>query len=225
MTTTTHTPDGSVSTCCAPRSAIEDIRAHEVPPEVASARAAGFRLLLERGTPVELSDWAAASGMSDTALQEVLDRANVNGRVERDVKGRLLGIAGLTVEPTRHEITLDGTSRWTWCALDAIGILGALEVDGTVHSTDPHTGTPIRVDFHAGQPDGDAALFILDGYDGGNVKDDWCPLVNFFATAHAAETWASDQELKGDVVTVRQVADEAAAMWRSVTDPSAPQAC
>jgi hypothetical protein len=193
------------------------------PPEVASAISAGFRLLLEAGTPVEVTSWAAASGMNVDALQDILDRPNVAGRVELDDQGRLLGIAGLTIEPTHHEVTIDGVERWAWCALDAVGILGALESDGTIRSVDPHSGDPIEITYQAGKPTGDAVLFILGGHDSTVVRDNWCPLVNFFTNRQDAEAWAAERELTGDIVSIRQISDEAATMWRPVTNPSPPQ--
>jgi alkylmercury lyase len=167
-----------------------------------------------------MTDWATAAGMNETALQDILDRPNVAGRVELDTQGRILGIAGLTITPTRHQLIIKNETRWTWCALDAVGILGALEATGAIRSTDPRTGDAIEIQFVEGDPKGDAALFILGGYDGGNLREEWCPLVNFFTTHHEAETWVAANELNGDIVSVVQVAEEAAAMWRSVTDPT-----
>jgi hypothetical protein len=68
-------------------------------------------------------------------------------------------------------------------------------------------------------------LFILGGYDGGNVIEDWCPIVNFFASRTDADAWVAANDLEGDVVSVAKVAENAAAMWRPVTDPGSPQVC
>jgi hypothetical protein len=163
--------------------------------------------------------------MTTAELQEVLDRPNVSGRVELDGEGRLLGIAGLTIEPTRHEVTVDGATRWTWCALDAVGILGALEADGTIRSTNPQNGDPIEIAFAAGEPNDEAVLFILGGYDGTNVREDWCPLVNFFTNKNEADAWVLENGLDGDVVSISELAQDAAAMWRPVTDSASPQVC
>ncbi len=67
----------------------------------------------------------------------------------------------MTITPGRHEISVAGTKRWTWCALDAIGILGALGASGSVRSTDPHTGASIEIEFVDGTPQTDKHLFIL----------------------------------------------------------------
>lgn len=125
------------------------------------------------------------------------------------------------MEPTRHRLTVGDETRWTWCALDAVGILGALETTGSIHSTDPGSGAPVDIDFVDGYPSGDATLFILGGYDQGNVTKDWCPMVNFFTSRADAEAWVAEKDLDGDIVSVAEVADSAAAMWRPVTDPAA----
>lgn len=250
MTTTTRHDTGLLSSCCSVPSAeeaadtstseddfdscctipgahsegtdaLDDLKGQEATPEISALRAAGFRLLLDEGRPVEITEWAAAAGIDEgTVADAVKSHA---GRVQVDEVGRLLGIAGLTVEPSRHELDIAGEKRWTWCALDAVGILGALEATGSVRSTDPKTGEAVEIEFVDGRPQGDATLFILGGYEGGNVREEWCPLVNFFATHADADAWVVENKLDGDIVSVVQVAEDAAAMWRPVTDPTTPQ--
>jgi Alkylmercury lyase len=226
---TSHTVDDLGSCCSVPApdsekaAALDDVKGHGDSLEISALRSAGFGLLLESGRPVEIAEWAAAAHLDLDAVTTALD--SHAGRVQTDDSGRLLGIAGLTVEPSRHELDIDGKQRWTWCALDAVGILGALDATGSIRSTDPRTGAAVEIEFVDGHPQGDAALFILGGYDGGNVREEWCPLVNFFTSRSDAEVWVTDNELAGDIVSVVDVAEEAAAMWRPVTDPSAPQVC
>lgn len=197
--------------------ALDQIRSTSVSDDTARVRATGFRLLLDRGAPVEPADVADAAGLDFAAVQQVI--AEAAGRVEIDDEGRLLGIAGLTVSETQHEIMIGDQKRWTWCALDAVGILGALGATGTIRSTDPRTGAEIRIGFVDGRPDGDATLFILGEYGGGNMREDWCPMVNFFNSQSDAEEWVADHDVTGDIVSVRQVANSAAAMWQPVTNP------
>jgi len=218
-------PESGSDACCTPheprpvrQTALEQLRAEEITPEAASLRSSGFRLLLERGRPIDRTEWMSAAHVDDGTLEEVLKSSQAKGRVQLDAEGRLVGIAGLTVEPGRHRIDIDGIVRWTWCALDAVGILGALEASGTVSSTDPRTGEAIEIDFVDGVPAGTATMFILGGYDGGTAVEEWCPKVNFFSTRAAAEAWAVDAGLEGDIVALADVATDAAAMWRPVVD-------
>lgn len=205
-------------------SAIDELQeATEATPEVIAVRSAGFRLLLEDGRPIDREEWAAAAETDIGALNTILEGTETKGRVALDTEGRLVGIAGLTIEPTRHEVEIDGTTRWTWCALDAIGILGALEADGIVLSRDPRRGNEVRIAFTDGKPDDDATLFILGGYDGANAVEEWCPLVNFFSSRQDAEEWVQSEGLEGDIVSVTEIASQAADMWHPVVDPATPQ--
>ncbi len=153
-------------------------------------------------------------------MDEILARPEARGRVRLDTESRVVGIAGLSIEPTRHQLRIGAATRWAWCALDAVGIVGALATDGTVASTDPYTGRLVVVDFVAGKPQGEAALFILGGYDGHDVVEEWCPSVNFFGTADDAAAWAAAESVQGEVVAVTHVAADAAEMWRPVVGPA-----
>ena len=205
--------------------ALAEIPTEETPADVAAIRSAGFTLLLETGRPVTVADLIAATDVPPDRVAEIFASVRARGRVEFDYEGRLIGLAGLTLTPGRHELTIDGTTRWTWCALDAIGILGALEASGTVTSTDPQMGETIEIEFTDGHPDTDAHLFILGGFGEGNVREEWCPLVNFFSSRRAAEEWVAAEGLEGDVVAVADITPDAAAMWRPVVDLEAPQVC
>lgn len=211
------------SSCCtAPYSdayrgeALDVLQEQEIPAEASALRSAGFRLLLDRGTAIEARDWAEAAGLDEPAIGRVLESAA--GRVQLDHAGRLVGIAGLSVVPSPHEIDIGDRRRWTWCALDAVGILGALRATGTVRSTDPGTGSDIEIEFVDGRPQSDATLFILGGYEGSNIREDWCPLVNFFTDPDAARAWIGENGLEGDVVMVAQIAEDAAQMWQPLLE-------
>jgi len=204
---------------------LEEIRSEQTPADVAAIRSAGFKLLLDTGRPVTVDDLIAATDIPAERVAEIFDSVRARGRIEFNDDGQLVGLAGLTLTPGRHEITIDGSTRWTWCALDAVGILGALQATGTVKSTDPQTGDAIEIGFVEGKANTDAHLFILGGFTESNVREDWCPRVNFFTSRQAAEEWVADNDLDGDVVAVAEITDNAAAMWQPVIDAEAPQVC
>ncbi|MCL1588750.1 MAG: organomercurial lyase, partial [Actinomycetia bacterium] len=136
----------SVATDSVASAAMDDlVEASVTSPEVDALRSAGFRLLFDGGQPVDVDQWAAAAGVVVESLHAIIETSGAKGRVQFDADGSLVGIAGLSVERTRHELNIDGKIRWTWCALDAIGILGALEATGTVRSTDPQTDAAVEV--------------------------------------------------------------------------------
>lgn len=232
---TTNTDHDSLNCCIIPESAasadegtaaFDELRSEEIPADVAAIRSAGFKLLLDTGNPVTIDDLIETTDISAERVAEIFDEVRARGRVEFDDEDRLIGLAGLTLTPSRHQLTIDGSVRWTWCALDAVGILGALRATGTVKSTDPQTGDEIEIGFVEGKADTDAHLFILGGYtEEGNVRQDWCPRVNFFTSRQAAEEWVADNGLEGDIVAVSDISDDAAAMWQPVVDLAAPQVC
>jgi len=204
---------------------LDEIRSEEIPADVAAIRSAGFRLLLDTGTPVTVEDLIAATDIPAESVAEIFDSVSARGRVEFNDQGQLIGLAGLSLTPSRHELTIGGSTRYTWCALDAVGILGALKATGTVRSADPQTGDPIEIEFQHGTPKTNVHLFILGGFSEGNVREDWCPRVNFFTSRQAAEEWVANHSLDGDIVSVADIADDAAAMWRPVVEPDAAQVC
>ena len=73
--------------------ALDDVKDHELAPEVAALRTAGFKLLLDQGLPVELNDWAEAAGVDQETIGDVLNRNA--GRVQLD------------------ELDINGQKRWT----------------------------------------------------------------------------------------------------------------
>jgi alkylmercury lyase len=133
------------------------------------------------------------------------------------------GSHGLSVTPTAHAFQLDGRRFWTWCARDAVGILGALGATGRVRSHSPHSGAPIQLDFHAGRPSApsDVVVFMADQDCCTSVADDWCPLVNFFEDARAATAWAAQQQAAGTPLPLAEATRTGTAHWRAHVAPVA----
>lgn len=67
-----------------------------------------------------------------------------HGRAEVDHEGRLVGVHGLTMRPTRHRFTDAGHEHHTWCAVDSIGIPAALDVENVAHTDCPGCGADAR---------------------------------------------------------------------------------
>jgi alkylmercury lyase len=142
----------------------------------------------------------------------------------RDPAGRLLGSHGLSVAPTHHELLIDGKRRWTWCAYDAVGILGALAATGRVRSRSPRSGTLIELRFQAGRPAATEAVVFMAQGPCRSVIDDWCPLVNLFEHDQAATAWARQDQAAGTVVPVAQATRAGAAAWRAYLWPGTTSA-
>lgn len=184
--------------------------------EVATIREAGFRLLYETGRPVPLSALASASGYSVEQVEEILASPALAGRLGRDSDMNLAGIVGLSVEPTRHEIRIGDERLWTWCALDAVGIFSAMKASGTIYSTPPDGSETVEIHFDEGAAKSDRFLFLLEGFDGVNSFESWCPNVNFFVTKDDAVSWVEKSGLAGDVVTIGEISERAGEIWSPV---------
>jgi alkylmercury lyase len=183
-------------------------------------QAAAFHLLVRNSRPVTPEQLAEASGLDlerTTSMLEDLDRA---GRIRRDGTGRVVGSAGLSVMPDRHQIELNGRTFWTWCAYDILGIFGALRADGDARSPGPLDRTVIELRFVGGRPQhADAVLFrpaedLMNQCD--NVYEEWCPNSNLFASRKLAQAWADEHQLAGRVLSLEEASALATQEWRDV---------
>ena len=183
-------------------------------------RAVAFQHLIRNSQPVTPEQLAEASGLDlerTTTMLEELDRA---GRIRRDGTGRVVGSAGLSVRPDRHQIELNGRKFWTWCAYDILGIFGALRADGDARSPSPPDRTVIELRFVGGRPQhAEAVLFrpaedVMSQCD--NVYEEWCPNSNLFASRKLAQAWADEHQLAGRVLSLEEASSLATQEWRDV---------
>lgn len=177
-------------------------------------QAAAFSLLYENNGPATEEAISTRSGLSlddtSTRLREIEDR----GMLRRDKNGHVVGIAGLTIVPTQHEITIGDTTRWTWCALDSIGIIGAVGRGGRFSTVMPDTDDSVTLKFAPdGSTESSAVVFIADGFADGPVSDNWCPTVNLFHTPAQANSWAAGAGITGKPIPVAELMADATEMW------------
>ena len=186
----------------------------------ALVRTAAFRLLVARAKAISVEDLSAYSGIRPETLLELLDELDNAGRIRRNAVGEVVGSAGLSVIPDRHEIELDGRRLWTWCAYDIFGIFGALGASGRASSPSPLDGNLILVSFTSGRPEkNDAVLFRPDEElmsCCGNVYEEWCPNSNLFASPELAANWAEEHSLRGRVLDLEEASNLATQAWADV---------
>ena len=185
-------------------------------------RTAAFRLLATRAQTIAPTTLAEVTRISPERLAAVLDQMEAAGRIRRDADGHVVGSAGLSVVPDRHEIDLEGRRFWTWCAYDILGIFGAFGANGRALSPSPSGGQPIEVAFVRGLPQrDDVVLFrpaagLEDGCE--NVYAEWCPNSNLFATHDLAEGWAKEREIEGRVLRLDAASTLAAEDWEKLAE-------
>ena len=100
--------------------------------------------LLAEGAPVTLAALAARAEVSEEAARRAV--AGVPGTgIARDAAGRIVGFGGLTLEPTRHSLSVGGRRLYTWCAFDTLFAPQLLGTAVDIASTCPATGKEIRL--------------------------------------------------------------------------------
>ena len=188
----------------------------------AMVRAAAFWLLIKSGEAITLESIAEVTRITGDRLAVLLDDLDRAGRIRRDEAGRVVGSAGLSVVPDRHEIEIEGRRFWTWCAYDILGIFGALQATGRASSPIPGTRDVIHLDFTGGRPQkSNAVLFRPDTELMScceNVYEEWCPNSNLFADRASAQKWATEHDLQGRVLTLTEASELATEEWKSLTN-------
>jgi hypothetical protein len=106
-----------------------------------------FRHLLETGRPPGQAELAERVGSAPAVVEERLQRLERGMTIRRNDAGSVTVAGGLSVDSTPHRMEFGGRVRFTCCAFDALGILGALRADGTIESSSPGTGSPLRITF------------------------------------------------------------------------------
>lgn len=186
-------------------------------PLSAAVRARSFLALLANGRPVPAAALGAPAGMGVADVRKAIDTLVSAGRITIDADG-INGSLGLSVVPCRHRIDLPQGRRYTWCALDAVGILGALRVTGSITSTSLDGG-PVVARFVEGRPVGPPGLVILLPERGpGPTVRTWCPLVNFFVGSELARAWSDERGLVSTIVPLDEATTLATGLWRDAID-------
>ncbi len=191
---------------------------HPCTVEQNAGLALAFNELLEAPQPVSVELLADKLGPPFNALEQTLAALVERGWIRRDADGGVVGSRGLSIEPTRHELELPQGRRFTWCAYDTLGIFGALAVSGTIRSR-TLLEQPVELEVVDGRPvTANGAVLFFPQRRVTSVVDEWCPLANFFVDADAAHTWATTNDVEGQVLTLEQASERGTADWRDCCD-------
>lgn len=176
-------------------------------------QASAFRTLLETAKPVSVDHLAAKMDATATIMDDV-EELQKSGHIRVDSDGCIVDALGLSVRPTMHELSIDGSRLWAWCAFDVIGIFGSLHASGLVRSADPYNGETILLEFADGVPqDRKQLVFMADVQSKSPLREDWCSKVNFFTSAESAETWSQKKGVAGSLVSVGNLVPIAVEVW------------
>ncbi len=154
--------------------------------------------LIARGEPVRREHLAAALNRRSSEVWEIL--SSWPSLIQWDDKRRVVGFAGLTLEPTRHRLIADGVTLFAWCAWDTLFTPRILGVTADIESTCPETGRVISLTVstsgitHA-EPSGvvmslpHTPLAAMNE----NVRANFCQHVFFFSSMEDGTAWTSRQ--------------------------------
>ncbi|KAK9240256.1 hypothetical protein V1525DRAFT_225091 [Lipomyces kononenkoae] len=178
---------------------------------------AAFRTLLDTTHSVRMSDLSAITGLDRDMATEYVGRLCQLGLLKLDPNGAIVGAAGLSVSHTKHELVFEGRRFWAWCALDILGIFGALGASGFTKSSGALGNEPIQVDFVDGVPQQTGiVIFIPDISLVTSICRDWCPNVILFPSKTEGDEWLRNRPLDGSLLSIQNVAKVAEKIWSSI---------
>jgi Alkylmercury lyase len=186
----------------------------ELPESATAVRSAGF-VHLRRGHAATVEDVANGSGIDADTVRHTLSVLAHRGAAELDAESRLVGIGGLSLVATPHELVLDGVMLHTWCAVDALGIPAALNADATARTHCHHCGRRIEVRFAAGAPTSPSP--IITWYPravGTNLRRSFCDAANAFCNQEHLQAWrAAHGEPAGEALSLVDVTARGRTIW------------
>ena len=182
-----------------------------------------------RGGPPDAAWLAAAAAAHGLDAETTLARFVDHDLILRDsTSGAIAGMYPFSGVPTPHRVTVaGGRPVYSMCAVDALGIPFMLGRDAVIESVDPTTGTPTRVEVRDGrarwEPATAAVLTAsLDDLVGPKAQS-CCPVMNFFATAEAAEAYrAAHPEVAGRVLTQEEAIEHGRRYFGGLLSPDGP---
>lgn len=181
---------------------------------VGRLQATAFQSLLQSAKPVSVDRLAIKLDTSAVDISSCIEELRRSGQVRLDSEDCVVGAVGLSLFPTTHELSIEGTRFWAWCAFDVIGIFRALHASGSARSLDPHSNDILRLEFVDGVPQsGSLAVFMADLPSYSSLCDDWCSTVNFFTSVQSAEAWSQANGVTGSPISVGNLVPVAGEVW------------
>jgi alkylmercury lyase len=160
-----------------------------------------WHMLIESATPVSLDALAQALHTSRARVQAVLERYP---DAEYDQFGNLLGW-GLTLQPTVHQLVVEGHSLYAWCAPDTLYDPLLLNRSAQIVSQCAVTEAKIELLFTPDRleslsPASAVVSVVRDGsvfkrlQEAGCIRQRGCNSQFFFASQQVAAPWASEHQ-------------------------------
>ena len=109
-----------------------------------------FRRLLDR-RPTRPETLAVTLDLPPSVVEAAVARLVERGTMTVDPEtDELVGARGLSLKETPHRLAINGRQLYGFCAVDAVGIPAALELDARVESRCHACGTPLVLTLKKG---------------------------------------------------------------------------
>lgn len=146
---------------------------------------------LIKGDPLSETEMADRLQITTDKLHDIIDAFH---NIERDGRGKILGLGGFTLHPTRHRCTLDERVFYVWCAGDSLGFPVLLNKPVEVASSCYATNYPIQLTVTPDSiedlsPPGAVVSIIIPEDIPKDIRGFYCDRVNYFKSEEAAEDW------------------------------------
>ncbi len=167
-------------------------------PATDRVRVALLQLYAEEGRAPTPGALAKRAGLSETAVQPLLDELRRRDLVVLDGE-RIIGAYPFTDRDTGHRVTLDGRILNAMCAVDALGIGAMTDRDIAIASPCRHCGAPIRIATRdqgqalADTEPGTAVMWQSVGYEGACAANSLCATTAFFCSDDHLSAWRRDR--------------------------------
>lgn len=163
-----------------------------------------LRSFVERGTALDdatarTSDAERSRAIATLAAEDLI--------VVSD--DRVTGAYPFTTEPTPHQIVVNGHTLWTMCALDALAVAPVFDVEVSITSRCPVSGSAVEIEMR-----GDRRVSVRPGpgiqlgfawrTPGTCAARNFCPGITFLRDEGALQQWREGQDVDHDAITLEE---------------------
>lgn len=171
-----------------------------------------FRILLSGSGVLPISTLAERVGTEPALVRQLLENLQRRGRVEMH-QDRLLGVYGLTLKSTEHRLTLRGSTFFTWCAFDVVGIPAALGESAEIASVCARCHTPLSLSITDGEPPKLPLVISWLAERCESVREQFCPTVNFYCDESHYNAALGDGQAPEIFLSLERAAEMGREIW------------
>lgn len=184
-------------------------------PDELALQAAGFTAVRKKQRPTA-AELGPAAGLDVDRAEAAAARLLARETLLVDADGRIEGVAGLTLRPTRHRIEFYDDGIDTWCAFDSVGIPAALAVDATAATDCGWCRAPITVRLRAGDSSDSTIRGWMPALDPNETAliTNFCSKADLFCDQEHLDAWyESAGDPAGEYCTLAEFLEMGRATW------------